>query len=83
MSSVESRVIATIARHFRIEEHAVTLDSSLTHDLGSNSLDIVELLMAFEDEFGVEIEDEAAEAITTVGSAVECIRAIGERRRRP
>jgi acyl carrier protein len=79
MSSVESRVIATVARHFRIEEQAVTLESSFKDDLGATSLDLVELVMALEDEFGLRIEDEAVEAIATVRSTAELIRARVER----
>lgn len=56
-----------------VEESEVTMEASFLDDLGADSLDIVELIMAFEEEFGMEIPDEDAEAITTVGEAVEYI----------
>ena len=59
--------------HLGVEADKVTEDASFIDDLGADSLDIVELVMAFEEEFGVEIPDDAAEKITTVRDAIEYI----------
>ena len=56
------------------EADEVTLESTFIDDLGADSLDIVELIMAFEEEFGIEIPDDAAETIQTVGDAVTFIK---------
>lgn len=58
-----------------VEASAVTMESTFVDDLGADSLDIVELIMAFEEEFEVEIPDEEAEKIRTVADAVELIKA--------
>lgn len=73
MSRIERGVIAVIARELRIKEGTVTPDASIAHDLGADSLDAVELIMALEDEFGLEIPDEDAERITTVQQAIEYV----------
>lgn len=57
-----------------VNEDIITMDASLIDTLGADSLDIVELIMAFEEEFGIEIADEDAEKITTVGDVVEYIK---------
>ncbi len=75
MSETEQRVKKIVVDHLGVEENDVKLDSSFIDDLGADSLDIVELVMAFEEEFGVEIPDDAAEKITTVGDAVTYIDA--------
>ncbi len=62
-----------IINHLGAEEAKVTETANFIDDLGADSLDQVELVMAFEEEFGIEIPDEAAEKITTVGSAVKYI----------
>jgi len=62
-----------IVDHLGVEEGKVVEAASFIDDLGADSLDQVELVMAFEEEFGIEIPDEAAEHITTVGSAVKHI----------
>lgn len=59
--------------HLGVEAEKVTEDASFIDDLGADSLDIVELVMAFEEEFGVEIPDDAAEKISTVNDAIEYI----------
>merc|ERR1711969_100351 len=73
MSDTEERVKKIVVEHLGVEADNVTMDASFIDDLGADSLDIVELVMAFEEEFGVEIPDDAAEKITTVGDAVKYI----------
>jgi len=62
-----------VIEQLSVDESEITMDASFLDDLGADSLDIVELIMAFEEEFGLEIPDEEAEDITTVGEAVEYI----------
>src|SRR3954447_17718912 len=69
MSDTAERVKKIVVEHLGVEEDKVTPDASFIDDLGADSLDIVELVMAFEEEFGVEIPDDAAEKINTVGDA--------------
>ena len=66
MSETADRVKKIVVEHLGVEPDKVTEDASFIDDLGADSLDIVELVMAFEEEFGVEIPDDAAEKITTV-----------------
>jgi acyl carrier protein len=75
MSNTEifDRVKKIIINHLGAEEAKVIEAANFIDDLGADSLDQVELVMAFEEEFGIEIPDEAAEKITTVGSAVKYI----------
>ena len=69
------KVKKIIVEQLGVDESEVTLEASFIDDLGADSLDLVELIMALEDEFEVEIPDNAAEKITTVGDVVEmCIR---------
>ena len=70
---VSSKVKKIVADHLGIEEAKVTEESSFIDDLGADSLDTVELVMAFEEEFGLEIPDDAAENIQTFGDAVKFI----------
>ncbi len=63
-----------IAEQLGIDEEDITMESSFIDDLGADSLDIVELIMAFEEEFDLEIPDSEAEKIVTVGDAVEYIK---------
>ena len=67
------RVKKIIINHLGVEDAKVTESANFIDDLGADSLDQVELVMAFEEEFGIEIPDDAAEKITTVGSAVRYI----------
>ena len=73
MSDVEAKVKKIVASHLGSEEGKITLDSSFVDDLGADSLDQVELVMAFEEEFGIEIPDEAAEKIVRVSDAVNFV----------
>lgn len=72
-NDIFDRVKKIIINHLGSEEAKVVEAANFIDDLGADSLDQVELVMAFEEEFGVEIPDEAAEKITTVGSAVKYI----------
>ncbi len=74
MAAVEERVKKIIAEQLGLDEEDVTKDASFVNDLGADSLDTVELVMAFEEEFGIEIPDEDAEKILTVQNAVEYIK---------
>ena len=67
---VSSKVKKIVADHLGIDESKVTEESSFIDDLGADSLDTVELVMAFEEAFNVEIPDEKAETILTVGDAI-------------
>jgi acyl carrier protein len=73
MSSTEDRVKKIVVEHLGVEADKVSADASFIDDLGADSLDTVELVMAFEEEFGIEIPDDAAETIQTVGDAVKFI----------
>jgi acyl carrier protein len=71
MSSVGERVKGIIAKHLGIDRDKVTEDASFIDDLGADSLDTVELAMSFEDEFGCEIPEEAADSMFTVGDVIK------------
>jgi len=70
MSEIADKVRAIISDQLMVDPEEVLDESSFVEDLGADSLDTVELIMEFEDEFGVEISDEDAEKISTVGEAV-------------
>ncbi|HHR85986.1 MAG TPA: acyl carrier protein [Candidatus Acetothermia bacterium] len=70
MDDIAGKVRAIIADQLMVDPDEVTDEASFVEDLGADSLDTVELIMEFEDEFGVEISDEDAEKIATVGEAV-------------
>ncbi|MDX1394548.1 MAG: acyl carrier protein [Gemmatimonadota bacterium] len=70
MSEIASRVREIIAQELGVEGEKVTDDANFVEDLGADSLDTVELVMAFEEEFGIEIPDEDAEQMQTVGQAI-------------
>ena len=70
---VSSKVKKIVADHLGIDEAKVNEDSSFIDDLGADSLDTVELVMAFEEKFGIEIPDDAAETIQTVQNAIDFI----------
>jgi acyl carrier protein len=73
MSDTAERVKKIVVEHLGVDAEKVTDGASFIDDLGADSLDTVELVMAFEEEFGVEIPDDAAETILTVGDAVKYI----------
>ncbi len=73
MSEVETQVKQIVVDHLGIDESKVTTESKFIDDLGADSLDTVELVMAFEEEFEIEIPDDAAETIQTVQNAIDYI----------
>lgn len=73
MSDVAERIKKIVIEHLDVEAEKVTEKASFIDDLGADSLDNVELVMAFEEEFGVEIPDDAAETIQTVGDAISFV----------
>jgi len=75
MSDIEERVKKIVVDHLGIEESKIKSDSKFIDDLGADSLDTVELVMAFEEEFGCEIPDDAAEKIVTLKDAVSYLSA--------
>ena len=75
MSDIEQRVKKIVAEQLGKDEAEIKNESSFVNDLGADSLDTVELVMALEDEFGIEIPDEEAEKITTVQLAIDYINA--------
>ncbi|MGE0314848.1 MAG: acyl carrier protein [Lautropia sp.] len=75
MSDIEQRVKKIVAEQLGVNEAEIKTESSFVDDLGADSLDTVELVMALEDEFGTEIPDEQAEKITTVQQAIDYVTA--------
>ena len=75
MSSIEERVKKIVCEQLGVKEDEVTIEASFVEDLGADSLDTVELVMALEEEFEAEIPDEDAEKITTVKEAIDYIQA--------
>ena len=73
MSDTLEKVQAIVVEHLGVEADKVTASASFIEDLGADSLDTVELVMAFEEEFGIEIPDYAAETILSVGDAINFI----------
>jgi acyl carrier protein len=74
MSDIGERVKKIVVEHLGVEADKVTEGASFIDDLGADSLDTVELVMAFEEEFGIEIPDDAAEKILTVKDAIDFIK---------
>jgi acyl carrier protein len=75
MSTIEERVKKIVAEQLGVKEEEITTDASFVDDLGADSLDTVELVMALEEEFETEIPDEEAEKIETIQDAVNYIKA--------
>lgn len=73
MSSIEQRVFEIVAEELSVEKDKIRPETTFINDLGADSLDIVELIMALEEEFDISIPDDAAEKITTVGEAIKHI----------
>ena len=73
MSDIAGRVTKIVVEHLGVEESKVVDSASFIDDLGADSLDTVELVMAFEEKFGIEIPDDAAETIQTVQNAIDYI----------
>lgn len=78
MSTIEERVKKIVAEQLGVKEDEVTNSASFVEDLGADSLDTVELVMALEEEFETEIPDDQAEKITTVQEAIDYINANGQ-----
>ena len=76
MSDVTTKVKAIIVDKLGVDESEVTTSASFTNDLGADSLDTVELIMEFEKEFDIQIPDDKAEKIETVGDVIEYVKAI-------
>ena len=74
MSDIEEQVKQIVVEHLGIDESKVTPDARFIDDLGADSLDTVELVMAFEEKFSIEIPDDAAETILTVKNAIDFIK---------
>jgi len=75
--ALEDKVKEIIVEKLGVNAEQVTPDASFIEDLGADSLDTVELVMAFEEEFGAEIPDEDAEKLTTVGAVIEYLKSKG------
>ena len=75
MSEIQAKVVEIIVDKLGVKESEVTPEASFTNHLGADSLDIVELIMEFEKAFDIQIPDEDAEKITTVGAAIEYVEA--------
>jgi len=73
MATVEERVKAVTARVLRLSSDEINMDDSFTADLGAESVQSIELVAMFEEEFGIEMDEDAALAVETVGAAVEFI----------
>ena len=71
---IEEKVVSIVAEQLSVDKAEISRDTSFVNDLGADSLDTVELVMEFEERFGIEIPDDAAEKIQTVGDAVEYIK---------
>lgn len=76
MSEVTSRVNKILAEHLGVEETKLANDSRFIEDLGADSLDVVEIIMALENEFNIEIGDDTAENLATVGSVIDHINSV-------
>ena len=73
---IEEKVFDIISAQFDVDKEDLSLDTDLVNELHADSLDLVELIMAFEEEFGVEIPDDVALEVKTLGDAVEYLRSV-------
>ena len=73
MATIQERVVEIVAEQMGVDKAQTTRETSFVNDLGADSLDTVELVMEFEDEFDINIPDESAEKIQTVGDAIKYI----------
>lgn len=73
MTDIQTRIIKVIADHLKLNPQDIKIDANFTDDLGADSLDQVEMVMAFEEEFGIEIPDNIAEKIIKVSDAIKYI----------
>ncbi len=73
MASIEERVVDIVSEQLGVDKEKITRETSFVNDLGADSLDTVELVMELEEEFDINIPDDAAEKITTVGQAIDYI----------
>lgn len=76
MSDIETKVKKVVVEQLDIDPKRVLLESNFANDLGADSLDRVELVMALEEEFGIEISDEKAESLVTVGDAIKFVETL-------
>ena len=77
---IAERVKKIIEEQLMVDESEITAEATFIDDLGADSLDVVEMIMELEDEFGIEIPDEDAEKLTTVGKAIEYIKGLVEQK---
>ena len=75
LATIEERVVEIVANQMGVDKSQITRETSFVNDLGADSLDTVELVMEFEDEFDISIPDEDAEKIQTVGQAIDYVEA--------
>ena len=75
MATIEERVVEIVAEQMGVDKAQITRETSFVNDLGADSLDTVELVMEFEDEFDISIPDEDAEKIQTAGQAIDYVEA--------
>ena len=75
LATIEERVAEVVAEQMGVDKSQITRETSFVNDLGADSLDTVELVMEFEDEFDISIPDEDAEKIQTVGQAIDYVEA--------
>lgn len=80
---IEQKVIDIVAEQMGVDKAEITRDTSFVNDLNADSLDTVELVMEFEDEFEMSIPDEEAEKIQTVGQAIDYIKTIAAKQQKP
>ncbi|MEI8195172.1 MAG: acyl carrier protein [Phycisphaerae bacterium] len=81
MDEIEQKVIDIVAEQMGVDKAEITRDTSFINDLNADSLDTVELVMEFEDEFEMSIPDEEAEKIQTVGQAVDYIKSVADKQK--